>query len=165
MLEKLLEKVRSWQTRFSFGSTSAIIANLALIVGLDTENNAKVNIIIGILIIALANNLSESFGLHLIYQQSENVAPREILLSTFFNFLAGIFVSFTFILLLLILPLNMAVISSLIWGLGLLTVISYMAIRNRTAKPYLGVMVNLFIAVIVIFISNMVGDFLIAKMR
>ena len=45
MLRKIMEKARNWQTRFSFGSTSAIITNLALMAGLRSAADAKIFII------------------------------------------------------------------------------------------------------------------------
>jgi len=155
-------KARSWQTRFSFGSTSAIITNLALMAGLHSEPNAKVSIIGGILVIALADNISDSFGIH-IYQESEKIETREIWTSTLFNFLARFIVSLSFIALILFLPLNAAIISSIIWGLLLLTVISYMVARDEAVNPYTSILTHLLIAAGVIFLSNLAGDLLISR--
>ncbi|MCX5750445.1 MAG: hypothetical protein NT099_02045 [Candidatus Saganbacteria bacterium] len=162
MLNKIVEKTHNWQTRFSFGSTSAIITGLALMAGLHSEPNAKISIIGGILVIALADNISDSFGIH-IYQESEKIETREVWTSTIFNFIARLIVSLSFIALLWLLPLNTAIISSLIWGLMLLAMISYMVAKNESANPYLSVLTHLLIAVGVIFLSNLVGDLLINR--
>lgn len=162
MLRKMIEKARSWQTRFSFGSTSAIITNLALMAGLHSEPNAKISIMGGILVIALADNISDSFGIH-IYQESEKIETREVWTSTILNFISRMFVSLSFVALILILPLNAAIISSIIWGLLLLAVISYMVAKNEAANPYLSILTHVLIAVVVISLSNLVGDFLIGR--
>lgn len=157
-----MEKARSWQTRFSFGSTSAIITNLALMAGLHSEPNAKVSIIGGILVIALADNIADSFGIH-IYQESEKIESREVWTSTIMNFMARFIVSLSFIALIWILPLNAAIIFSIIWGLLLLTVISYMVAKDEAVNPYTSILTHLLIAVVVIFLSNLAGDLLISR--
>jgi hypothetical protein len=68
---------RSAQTRFSFGATSAIITNLGIITGLDTLTHPKLSIIGALLVIALADNLSDTFGIH-IYQESEYLGTKEV---------------------------------------------------------------------------------------
>jgi vacuolar iron transporter family protein len=162
MIKKMIDKAREWKTSFSFGSTSAIITNLALMAGLHSENNAKISIIGGIMVIALADNISDSFGIH-IYQESENVATKKVWRSTILNFLSRVLVSLSFVGLLLMLPLNTAIISSIVWGLFLLAVISYMIAKNEDGNPYLSVLTHVLIAVSVILLSNIVGDLLIGR--
>lgn len=112
--------------------------------------------------IALADNISDSFGIH-IYQESEKIETREVWTSTILNFISRMFVSLSFVALILILPLNAAIISSIIWGLLLLAVISYMVAKNEAANPYLSILTHVLIAVVVISLSNLVGDFLIGR--
>ena len=162
MLRKMIEKARGWQTRFSFGSTSAIITNLALMAGLHSQANARVSIISGILVIALADNIADSFGIH-IYQESEKIETREVWTSTILNFLARFIVSLSFIALIWILPLNTAIILSMIWGLLLLAAVSYMVAQNEAVNPYSSILTHLLIAVSVIILSNLVGDLLISR--
>jgi len=155
-------KKRGYQTRFSFGSTSAIITNLGLIAGLHSEVNAKLSIISGILVIALADNISDSFGIH-IFQESEHVSKMEIWMSTLSNFLTRVFVSLIFVLLMILLPLNPAVISSIILGLILLAFISYVIAKDEEKNPLLPVLTHILIAVTVIILSNLVGDFILGR--
>jgi VIT1/CCC1 family predicted Fe2+/Mn2+ transporter len=162
MLSKILEKARTWQTRFSFGSTSAIITNLALMSGLHSQANAKVSIIGGILVIALADNISDTFGIH-IYQESEKVETREVWISSTFNFISRVLVSLSFVALLLLLPLNAAIIISIAWGLLLLGTVSYMIAKNEDSNVYLSIATHILIAVMVIFMSNLIGDALISR--
>ncbi len=130
MLRKILQHAHNWQRRFSFGSTSAIITNLALMAGLHSGPNAKVSIMGGILVIALADNISDSFGIH-IFQECERIDRFEVWISTAFNFMSRVIVSLTFIALMLILPLNAAILSSIVWGLLLLAVLSYLIAKNE----------------------------------
>ncbi len=162
MLRKILEKAHGWQTRFSFGSTSAIITNLALMAGLHSEANAKISIVGGILVIALADNVSDSFGIH-IYQESEKIETREVWTSTILNFISRVLVSLSFVALISLLPLNVAICASIAWGLLLLALVSYMIAKNEAGNPYLSIFTHVLIAVVVIFLSNVVGDVLIGR--
>ena len=162
MLRKITEKARGWQTRFSFGSTSAIITNLALMAGLHTQTNAKISIIGGILVIALADNISDSFGIH-IFQESENIETREVWISTFYNFISRFLISLGFIALLIFLPLNIAVTSSIILGLLLLAGLSYLIAKNEGGNLYLPILTHVLTAIAVIVLSNLAGNFLISK--
>ena len=162
MISKIIEKVHGWKTRFSFGSTSAIITNLALMAGLHSQANARISIIGGILVIALADNVSDSFGIH-IYQESENIETREVWTSTILNFTSRVLVSLSFVVLMLMLPLNAAIAASMIWGLLLLAVVSYMIAKNESGNPYSSILTHVLIAVAVIFLSNLMGDLLLRR--
>lgn len=160
MLKKIFKNIHAWQTKFSFGSTSAIITNLALMAGLHSETNAKVSIIGGILVIAIADNIADSFGIH-IYQECERRDRLEVWTSTVLNFLSRLLVSFSFIAIILLLPLNIAICSSIAWGLTLMAGLSYLIAKNESGNPFASVMTHVFIAIFVIALSNIVGDYLI----
>lgn len=155
---------RPYQTKFSFGATSAIITILGLITGLDTLSHPKVSIIFGILIIGLVDNISDSFGIH-IYQESECIGAKEVWLSTFTNFLTRIFVSLSFVILVAALPIKTATACSVILGLVLLSVTSYMIARERKVSPYSVIFEHLSIAIAVILASSFLGKFLISKFQ
>jgi len=162
MLEQQQEKCRLKQTKFSFGATSAIITNLALITGLRTAEYAKLSIISGMLVIALADNISDSLGIH-IYQESECLKAKEVWLSTFTNFFARLLVSFSFIFLVFFLPIKLAVICAILWGLLLLTMMSYTIAKKREVNPYLAMLEHVGIAILVIIVANSAGQLLISK--
>jgi VIT1/CCC1 family predicted Fe2+/Mn2+ transporter len=164
MLNNLKRNSRPYQTKFSFGATSAIITNLGLIVGLDTLAKPQLAIISGILIIALADNIADSFGIH-IFQESEYIGKKEVWLSTLTNFFTRLFVSLTFIILVIFLPLKLAISYSLIWGLFLLAIMSYTIAKDREVNPYLAIFEHISIAIVVIVASNFVGSFLIGKFK
>lgn len=164
MLNNFKNKCRLYLTKFSFGAASAIITNLALIVGLNTLAHARLSIIGGILVIAIADNLSDSVGIH-IYQESECISDKEAWFSTATNFLARLLVSLTFVILVGILTIKLAVVCSVIWGLALLAVLSYIIAKERGIVPYLAIFEHLAIAVFVIILSHFAGRFIIARFR
>jgi len=162
MPDNIKNKPRLYQTRFSFGATSAIITILGLISGLDTLARPRLTIIAGILVIALADNISDSVGIH-VYQESEYINNKEVWISTLTNFLTRLFVSLTFILLIAFLPISLAVLSSMIWGLVLLTAISYTIAKHREVNPYLAIFEHIGIAILVIIASHLIGKWIIIK--
>jgi hypothetical protein len=164
MSNDLKNTVRPAQTRFSFGATSAIITNLGIITGLDTLTHPKLSIIGALLVIALADNMSDSFGIH-IYQESEHLGKKEVWLSTLTNFLTRLFVSSTFIILIIVLPIRLAAVCSVIWGLFVLTVMTYTIEKQRQISPYSAIFVHLTIAVIVVVASNFIGGFVISRFQ
>jgi vacuolar iron transporter family protein len=160
----LKNTIRPTQTRFSFGATSAIITNLGIITGLDTLAHPKLSIIGALLVIALADNISDTFGIH-IYQESEHLSKKEVWLSTLSNFLARLFVSLTFIAVIILLPIKLAVACSVIWGLLILTIMTYTIARQRKMSPYSAILVHVVIAVLVVVASNIIGAFLITRFQ
>ncbi len=162
MLKIPKDQRRLYQTKFSFGATAAIITNLALISGLDTLAHPKWSILGGILIIAVADNISDSVAVH-IYQESEGINEGEAWLSTVTNFLARAFISATFIILVAVLPITLAVSCSVIWGLALLAIMSYMIARGRKVNPFLAILEHMSIAITVIVASHAVGRWIIGR--
>jgi len=156
MLRIIKEQIRNYQTRFSFGSSAALITNLGLITGLNSTANAKFSIITSILVIAVADNISDSFGIH-VYQESEHVNRREVWVSTATNFLARLLVSLVFVLLVALLPIGPAVICSLIYGFLLLALISYIIAKDEKVNPFMMIVEHLGIALVVILLSEFVG--------
>ena len=147
------------QTKFSFGATSAIITNLGLITGLDKLAHPQLSIITGILIIAVADNIADSAGIH-IYQESECLGSKEVWFSTLSNFLTRILVSLAFIFLIVSFPLKMAVFASVVLGLFLLAIMSYSIAKNRGTNPYLSIIEHISIAVLVIIASHFASQWI-----
>ncbi len=146
------------QTKFSFGATSAIITSLGLITGLRSFVSPKLSIIGGLFIIAVADNIADSLGIH-IYQEAECLKVKEVWFSTFTNFTTRLLVTITFAFLVIFLPLNIAVIVSIFWGILLLSLLSYSISKRKGRNHYLAIFEHIVIAVLVIFISNFAGQF------
>ena len=164
MLRKIKEHIRNYQTRFSFGSSAALITNLGLIVGLDSTSNARFSIITSILVIAVADNISDSFGIH-VYQESEHIGRREVWFSTATNFLARLLVSLVFVFLVAWLPIGLAVVCSLAYGLLLLALISYIIAKDEKASPLFTITEHIGIALAVILLSEFVGKWLLTVFK
>ncbi len=164
MLDNIKHKCPRYQTKFSFGATSAIITNLGIITGLDTLTHPKLSIITSILLVALADNIADSFGIH-IYQESECIDNKEIWFSTLSNFFTRILISVTFIILVVALPINLAVPCSICWGLALLAIMSYAIAKDRKANPYSEIFKHIIVAIFVITSSHFIGRYVINKFK
>lgn len=148
-------------TKFSFGGTSGIITNLAIIIGLNTLSNAKISIIGSLLVVALADNISDTLGIH-IYQESEGLTKKEIWISSLTNFLARFLVSLGFIFIVYFLPINLAVTVSTVYGLFVLSIISYLISKRKKVNPWQAITEHIIIALVVMFLSHYFSNFIIS---
>jgi VIT1/CCC1 family predicted Fe2+/Mn2+ transporter len=145
-------------SKFSFGVTAAITTSLAIIIGLGPTHNPKFYIISTLLVLAIADNLADSLGIH-IYRESQCIGEkRETIINTISNLLTRLTITIAFILFILLLPLQYAIITSIIVGLSLLFVLSYLIAIKQKKNPYKVVIEHIGIVVIVIIISYFLGQ-------
>ncbi|MCX6773978.1 MAG: hypothetical protein NTY68_03200 [Candidatus Micrarchaeota archaeon] len=135
---------------FSFGATSAVITGLAIIVGLSGMSDSNITIITALLILALADNISDSFGMHM-YQRSEHIKGARK--SAAMNFITRIAIVLSFVAFILLLPINYAVAASIIFGLLIITVLSYLIAKDLKIDPYFAIAKYLALAVFVMLAS------------
>jgi VIT1/CCC1 family predicted Fe2+/Mn2+ transporter len=150
----------SLKTGFSFGLTSGIITTLGLIIGLNSGTHSKLVVIGGILTIAIADAFSDALGIHVSEESENKHTAREIWESTASTFLSKFIVALTFISPFLIFLLSTAIIISVIWGLFLLGIFSFYLAKKQRIKPWIVVAEHLVIALVVIFITHYVGDWI-----
>jgi VIT1/CCC1 family predicted Fe2+/Mn2+ transporter len=154
------EQRRRWELadlrNYIFGSSAAIITDTSLIVGLGSAHAGKGPILAGLLTIAVADNISDSLGIHM-YKESEGYGQRLSLRSTLLNFLSRLATSFTFIAIVVALPLSQAVYVGLIWGLVLIGVISYLVSRSNGNNPVREVAIHIVTAAVVVVLSRFLG--------
>lgn len=145
----------------SFGLTSGIITTLGLIIGLHSTFSSKLVIIGGILTIAIADAFSDALGNHMSEEAGrKNSSEKNIWRATISTFIAKFIFALTFLVPVIIFPLNTAIIISIIWGLLLLTIFSYYIAKQRKSSPFHAIFEHLMIAVIVIILTHFVGDFI-----
>ncbi|MGD9129618.1 MAG: hypothetical protein PVJ09_03985 [Candidatus Woesebacteria bacterium] len=153
----------SVKTGFSFGLTSGIITTLGLITGLisgDASNNV---IIAGILTIAIADSMSDALGIH-IAEEIKKKKHKEIWLATittlFFKFIFALSFVWPFIFF----SLKTAFMLDLSWGITLLTIFSFMMAKQQKKAAWKAVTEHLLIALIVIFLSKIAGNWIKNKL-
>jgi len=140
----------------SFGSPAAIVTTMGLIVGLDSATATKTAVVGGLLIVAVADNLTDSLSVH-IYQEAERLAERQAFRTTVSNYVARLIVSATFAALFVALPTSVAVYACLIWGFFLLSGLSYLLAKARHARALSEILKHAGVAVVVIALSKGIG--------
>ncbi len=146
---------------FGFGLTSGIITTLGLIVGLDAGTNSKSIVLGGILIIAIADAMSDSLGIHISEEAgSKTIKTKEIWESTISTFLFKLIFALTFIIPILFFQLQTAIIISIIWGLFLLTIFSFYIAKQKDLSPAKAIAEHLIIAVFVIITTHLIGGWI-----
>lgn len=150
----------SLKTGFSFGLTSAIITTLGLIMGLHSGTHSRHIVIGGILTIAIADAFSDALGIH-ISEEAENVHTlKEIWESTISTFLTKFVFAIIFALFFLFLPIDTAIVISIIWGFLLLGIFSFFIAKDQGVKPWKVIAEHIFIASVVIVITHLTGEWI-----
>lgn len=145
---------------FSFGLTSGIITTLGLIAGLNSSTNSDIAVIGGVLVIAIADSLSDAFGVHISEESENKHTNKEVWESTAATFLSKFIFSFTFIIPILLFSLDIAIVISVTWGLILIAIFSfYIAKLQKTAARKI-VAEHLAIAIIVIILTHYIGEWI-----
>jgi len=148
----------SWKTGISFGLTSGVITTLGLMVGLHSGTHSRAIVIGGILTIAIADAMSDALGIHVSEESKNSVPVSQVWEATLATFAAKFVVSATFVVPVLISPLDQAIVISIVWGLFLLTVLSFFIARTQAVAPWKVIGEHLFIALCVVMITHAVGD-------
>jgi len=148
----------SLRTGITFGLTSAVITTLGLMVGLHSGTHSRVVVLGGILTIAIADAFSDALGIH-VSEESENVhTVKQIWGATTATFLSKFLFALTFAIPIVFLPLFTAIVVSLIWGLSILSILSYAMAKSQGEPPWKVVGEHILIAIVVISITHFVGD-------
>ena len=114
------------------------------------------SIVGALLILAVADNISDSLGIH-VYRESQSQTSKNSNVYSISNFLTRLAVTLTFALLVLLLPLQYAVISSVILGFLLLSVLSYQIAVHQKANPYTAIIHHVGVTLAVLAISHTLG--------
>jgi len=142
--------------RVSFGGPAAIVTSTGLIVGLHALTPQKTAIIGSLVLVALADNLTDSLGIH-IYQESERLAEREAFRTTVANFLTRFVLALSFVGLVLLVSNAALVYVSVAWGFTLLAGLSYLLAKARAVSPLSEICKHCAVALAVVALSKVVG--------
>jgi len=145
---------------FSFGLTSGIITTLGLLIGLYFSTHSKMVVLGGILTIAIADAMSDALGIHISEESENKYSTKEIWQSTFITFITKFIFALSFVIPVLILEIRIAVYVSIVWGLSLLTALSYYIAKETKQKSFSVISEHLVVTVIVIVLTYFVGKFI-----
>lgn len=144
-------------TGITFGLTSAVITTMGLMVGLHSGTRSTMVVLGGIITIAIADAFSDALGIHISEEAKNKHDNAHIWTSTLATFLAKFLCAMTFAVPVLFFSIDLAVLISLIWGLAVLSILSYVMARAQGEKPWKIVGEHVLIAVVVVIITHWVG--------
>ncbi len=130
---------------------------MGIIVGFDAASGARATIITSLLVVAIADNISDSLSIHL-YQEAEKLEQRAAFEATLTNFVARLLVVLSFVAWVAVLPARWVVPVVLGWGMSLLAFISVLVARARDASPRSEVAKHLTVAAVVIVLSRLAAS-------
>ncbi len=143
---------------FGFGISSGVITTLGIVVGLHSGTHEKLAVLVGILVLAVADALSDAIGIH-ISEEAENVhTTHELWQSAFFTFISKLIVALSFIIPLQLLELNLAILVSVGWGTVLISVFSYVMARSQKQNPIKVIAEHVTVMLAVVILAHYIGD-------
>ncbi len=154
---KRIIKNKGARTGIFFGATSGVITTIGLIVGLHAGTESLVAVLGGILVVAIADALSDAMGIHLAQEADPDSTDDHIWAATIWTFLTKLVVALTFALPLLWLPLQTAVIVCVSWGLLVITLLSAYLARIQRVRALTVITEHLGIAIVVVTVSYFIG--------
>ena len=128
--------------------------------GVNASTSSRLAVIASIVAIAIADAFSDAVAMH-VSEESEGIHSRkDVWEATMATFLAKFFFALTFVIPVLLLPLETAVLVDIFWGLSIMTVFNIFLARSQEEKVLRVVGEHLAIAIIVVLITFLAGSFL-----
>jgi len=145
------------RTGLFFGATSGVITTIGLIVGLNSGTRSITAVLGGILVIAVADAMSDALGIHLAEESDPNTTHDHVWSATIMTFITKFVFSISFAVPLLLLPLATAVVVSVVWGMLVIVVLSYFLARTQNESPLAIIAEHVGIAMLVVVFSHYIG--------
>ena len=146
-------------TWISFGGTAAIVTSMGLILGLDAATSSQRTIVSSLLIVALADNLTDSLSVH-VYQEAERLESHQAFMATAANFVTRLLASLSFVALVIVTPRVLLIMVAGLWGFLLLTLLTYRLARARGANVGQEIMRHFAVAATVLLINRLLGTWI-----
>lgn len=141
-----------------FGLSSGVITLLGLMTGLSASTHSSTAVLGGIIVIAIADSLSDAFGMHISKESEHDSSEREVWVITLATFSSKMLMTISFVVPHLLLPLQLAIYASIGWGLLALTLLSLFIGRSqqRPALPIIAEHVAM--ALLVVVLTHAIGS-------
>lgn len=130
--------------------------------GLDSATNSVMVVIGGIIIISVADGLSDSLEMHIStesnqknpFKKKSKLSLLKIALATFFTKLVF---GLSFLIPIFLFDLRTAIIVNIVYGLLLLTILSYKIAKDNKENPLHTIIEHLTVAIGVLIVSSFIG--------
>lgn len=145
----------------SFGLTSGVISSIGIIVGL--HHLQKFVIVAAIIIMSISDGLADAAGIHLSEEtemEKEKIkhTDKEVWLTTLLTLFFVVGVGITFVIPILIFPIETAVFIAIGYGMLLLIFLNYYIAKIKNANPIKLILEHILLAIVLIIISNWIGN-------
>ena len=145
---------------FSFGLTSGIITTLGMMVGLSAGTHSRIAVIGGILVIAVGDALSDAMGVHISEEAvADGYGKADIWRATLSTLVFKFIFASIFVVPVLLLSLEVAILVSIVIGLVLISIFSFVFALHQKVKPIHVVAEHVVITLLVIMLTHFVGVF------
>ena len=142
----------------SYGMTSGVITSLGLLVGLYSASSTVGVILAGLLTIAFADAFSDGLGIHISEESSGHLSNSEVWEATIATVASKMALGLSFIIPILLLPLNVAVVVDFIWGFLALMFLSYVVAKQNKDKITSVLFEHTGLAIFVVLGSFLIGE-------
>jgi VIT1/CCC1 family predicted Fe2+/Mn2+ transporter len=151
---------QTFKTGLCFGTTTGIITTLGLMVGVESGTKSVLAVLGAVLIIAIADAFSDSFGMHISQESEAKKSRKQVWESTLSTFVSKIFIGFTFIVPILLFDLQTAIILSILWAIILLSALNFYMAKEKGVNPWSVITQHVGIALIVVVITHFIGEWI-----
>ncbi len=141
-----------------FGLTSGAINTLGIIVGLHSGTHSQLAVLAGILVLAIADAMSDAIGIHISEEAEGEHATKEIWEATFFTFSSKFLFALSFVPLIIFLENFTAILASVVWGLFLIVIVSLLTAKLQDKNVYRAIAEHLLVTIVVIVVAHFFGD-------
>lgn len=141
-----------------FGLTSGVITTLGIIVGLHAGTHSKLAVLAGMIVLAVADALSDAIGIHISEEAEGEHATKEIWEATLFTFSSKLAFSLTFVPLIVFIEISTAILASVVWGLFLIVIVSFYTAKLRNKNINRTIAEHLLVTILVIVLAHYLGD-------
>lgn len=145
------------RTGLFFGATSGVITTVGLLTGLHAGTHSLAAVLGGILVIAVADAMSDALGIHLAEEANPTTTHSHVWSATISTFVTKFIFAASFAIPLLLLPLQEAVWVSIAWGMIVIVVLSYFLATGQGERPIPVIAEHLAIAIVVVILSHLIG--------
>lgn len=135
-----------------------MITTLGIIVGLHAGTHSKLAVLAGMVVLSIADALSDAIGIH-ISEEAEGVhGAKEIWEATLFTFSSKFVFTLTFVPLVIFLEISTAILASVVWGLFLIVIISFYTAKLQNKNVHRAITEHLLVTILVIVFAHYLGD-------
>lgn len=138
-----------------FGLSSAVIATLAIIVGMHAGTGLKHAVVSAVLVIAFADSLADSLAVY--FSEKEQNSEKEVLITTATAFVTKLVFALTFLIPIFLFDLHLAIWIDIIYGAIILIIYSFNLAKSTNKGVLKTITLHMLLAIVVIAASHGIG--------